>query len=79
MSGDKYLITDQHATYFLTFTIVEWIDIFTRKDYKPIIVDSLNYCIAHKGMECFAWVLMSNHMHLIIRAKGNSSYKRDAG
>ena len=68
MSGDKYHITDQHATYFLTFTVVDWIDIFTRKDYKHIIVDSLNYCISNKGMECFAWVLMSNHMHLIVRA-----------
>ena len=68
MSGDRYFITDQHATYFLTFTIVDWIDVFTRKDYKIIIVDSLNYCIEHKGLECFAWVLMSNHLHLIVRA-----------
>ena len=68
MSGDKYFISDQHATYFLTFTIVDWIDVFTRKDYKEIIVDSLNYCIDHKGLDCFAWVLMSNHMHLIARA-----------
>src|SRR5690606_9122066 len=30
--------------------------------------DSLNYCISNKGLECNAWVLMSNHMHLIVRA-----------
>ena len=30
MAGDRYFITDQNATYFLTFTIVEWIDVFTR-------------------------------------------------
>lgn len=68
MSGDKYFITDQHATYFLTFTVVEWVDVFTRKDYKQIIVDSLNYCIEHKSLECYAWVLMSNHLHLLARA-----------
>jgi len=68
MSGDRYFITDQHATYFLTFTVVDWIDIFTRKEYKLIITDSLNYCIAQKGLECFAWVAMSNHIHLIVRA-----------
>ena len=68
MSGDRYFINDQHATYFLTFTVVDWIDVFTRKDYKIIIVDSLNHCIEHKGLECFAWVLMSNHLHLIVRA-----------
>jgi putative transposase len=68
MSGDRYFITDQNATYFLTFTVVEWVDLFTRKDYKQIIVDSLNYCIENKNLECYAWVLMSNHMHLLVRA-----------
>lgn len=68
MSGDRYFITDQHATYFLTFTVVEWVDIFTRPDYKQVIVDSLNYCITSKGLECNAWVLMTNHTHLIVRA-----------
>jgi len=68
MSGDRYHIIDQQATYFVTFTVVEWVDIFSRKDYKLAIVDSLNYCIAHKGLECFAWVIMSNHIHLIVRA-----------
>lgn len=68
MSGDRYHITDQNATYFLTFTVVEWIDVFTRKDYKLAFVDSLNYCIENKGLECFAWVIMSNHVHLIVRA-----------
>lgn len=68
MSGDKYFITDQHASYFLTFTVVEWADVFTRIDYKQAIADSLNYCVAEKGLECFAWVLMTNHLHLIVRA-----------
>jgi putative transposase len=54
--------------YFLTFTVVEWVDVFTRLDYKEIIVDSLNYCIEHKNLECFGWVLMTNHMHLIVRS-----------
>lgn len=68
MSGDRYYIDDQHAIYFLTFTVVDWVDLFTRPDYKYIIVDSLNYCIKEKGLECFAWVLMSNNMHIIARA-----------
>ena len=68
MAGDRYLIINQHDIYFLTFTVVEWLDVFTRKDYKFIITDSLNYCAREKGLECFAWVLMSNHMHLVARA-----------
>jgi len=67
MSGDKYSISDQHATYFLTLTVVRWIDIFTRQHYRDIIVDSLNYCIQEKGLVINAWVIMSNHVHLVAR------------
>ncbi|WP_416351579.1 transposase [Rufibacter roseus] len=41
-------------------------DVFTRRAYKDIFVDSLKYCIQHKGLEVYAWCLMSNHAHLII-------------
>jgi putative transposase len=41
----------------------------TRPEYKDIIVDSLNYCSTNKGMEIYAWVIMSNHVHLIGAAK----------
>jgi len=30
--------------YFLTLTIVGWIDIFTRNRYNEIIINSLKYC-----------------------------------
>ena len=69
MSGDRYKIADQEQVYFLTLTVIDWVDVFTRKDYKIIIVDSLNYCIENKGLELFAWVIMSNHIHLMVRAK----------
>jgi REP element-mobilizing transposase RayT len=65
MSGDKYLISDQHATYFLTFTVVRWIDVFSRQEYRNILVDSLNYCAREKGLTVFAWVIMTNHVHLV--------------
>jgi putative transposase len=72
MSADNYFIKDQNAAYYLTFTIVDWIDVFTRKEYKTVIVDSLNYCIENKGLEVFAWCLMSNHIHLVCRVKEDS-------
>ena len=28
MSGDRYKISDQQAAYFLTFTVVGWVDAF---------------------------------------------------
>lgn len=67
MSGDRYRITDQHQTYFITCTIVNWIDLFTRPEYKNVITDSLNYCTDQKGLVLNGWVLMTNHLHFIGR------------
>lgn len=64
-----YKITDQQGIYFVTFAVVEWVDVFTRKDYADIVVESLRYCQQEKGLIIYAWCLMSNHIHLIIRAK----------
>ena len=67
MSG--YIIKDQSKAHFVTFTIVNWVDLFTRQDYKQLIVENLNYCIRHKGLTVFAYVIMSNHIHLIIQSQ----------
>jgi len=56
--------------YFITSTVVDWMDVFTRPVYKHIVVDSLKYCQDHKGLELFAWVLMTNHLHMIAGANG---------
>lgn len=69
MSGDRYLISDENAVYFLTFTVVGWIDVFTKRSYKIELVNSLNYCINNKGLVVYSWCIMSNHMHLIASAK----------
>ena len=55
--------------YFLTLTVVDWVDIFTRPHYRHIMVDSLKYCQQSKGLELYAWCLMSNHLHLIAGAQ----------
>jgi putative transposase len=80
MAGDRYLINDQHELYFLTCTVVHWIDLFTRIEYKQVIAESLTYCIKNKGLEIFGWVLMTNHLHLICRCKESfrmSDFLRD--
>ncbi|WP_018476663.1 REP-associated tyrosine transposase [Pontibacter roseus] len=62
----NYKISDQSRLHFLSFSTVYWVDVFTRPAYKDILVDSLNYCIEHKGLQVYAWCIMSNHVHLII-------------
>jgi REP element-mobilizing transposase RayT len=46
-------------------TVVDWVDIFTYPAYKHIILDSLRFCQAKKGLQIHSWCLMSNHIHLI--------------
>ena len=80
MSGDQYKIQDQFGSYFLTLTVVRWVDIFTRTEYRDAIVDSLNYCVENKNLELNAWVIMSNHVHLVgcvTGEPGMSSFLRD--
>lgn len=67
-----YSIKDQGAVHFVTFTVHQWADVFTRSDYVEVFLDNIKYCQSQKGLEVFAWVVMSNHCHLIIRAKNNN-------
>ena len=50
---------------FITTTVVDWVDVFTRMQYKEIVVESLRYCQDNKGLKIYAWVLMSNHLHIV--------------
>jgi Transposase and inactivated derivatives len=63
-----YKISDQDAPYYLTFQIVKWVDIFTRKVYRDIFIDCLKYCQTNKSLEIYAYVIMSNHVHLLVRS-----------
>ncbi|MBK7232101.1 MAG: transposase [Saprospiraceae bacterium] len=63
MHGHK--IVNQNALHFITMTIVGWIDVFTRDIYKKIVIDSLVFCQKEKGLIINAYVIMSNHIHLI--------------
>ena len=47
----KYKFTDTAATYFATSTVVDWIDVFTREDYKTILLDSFRHCQQNQGLQ----------------------------
>lgn len=70
--NDGYKIRNEQGVYFVTFAVVEWVDVFTRKDYCSILLDSLSYCQREKGLELRAWCIMSNHVHLIFSAKNDN-------
>lgn len=64
--SEKYKISDQDRLHFITFAVIHWIDVFNRKEYRDIIIDSLKFCQKEKGLVVSGWCLMSNHIHLIV-------------
>jgi REP element-mobilizing transposase RayT len=63
----NYKFHNPEGIFFVSFAIVEWLDVLTRVEYKNVILDSLHYCQKNKGMEIFAYCIMANHMHLVFR------------
>jgi len=68
----KYKFHNPEGVYFISFAVQGWVDVFTRNEYKNILVENLKYCQNNKGLEIFAWCIMTNHVHLIIRAQGDN-------
>ncbi len=69
-----YKIANTNDVYFLTFQIVGWVDIFTRQAYRDVVIESFNFCQIKKGLVLFAYVIMSNHIHILAQAEnGNLS------
>lgn len=67
--SEKYKFYDSRQPHFISFATIQWIDIFIRRIYSEIIVDSLDYCINNKGLILNAWCIMTNHIHLIARSE----------
>lgn len=66
--SDKYRIYEQDKAYFITMTVVGWVDVFTRLGQRRAIIDSLKYCQQNKGLIVYAYCIMPNHIHAIVQA-----------
>ena len=64
-----YQIKEQDKLHFLTLQVVERIDVFSRQKYRDILIENLAYCQKNKGLEIYAWVIMSNHVHLLVKSE----------
>jgi len=66
----NYKFRNPDGVYFVSFAVVDWIDVFTRNEDKNIFLESIEYCQKNKGLEVFAWCVMTNHVHLVFRVVG---------
>jgi len=71
--SEKYKITDSSLPFFVTFTVVQWIDLFTRNEYRNVLIESMIFCQRNKGLMIHAYCIMTNHLHMIISSNGESS------
>ena len=58
-----YKFNDQDGIYFVTFAVEEWVDVFTREEYKNMVLDSLWFCQTEKVLAVYAWVI---HLQTIL-------------
>ncbi len=47
--------------HYVTLTMEPWVDVFTRPAYIEILL--VRHCQQKKGLDLYAWVVMSNHLH----------------
>ncbi|WP_262890232.1 hypothetical protein [Pontibacter cellulosilyticus] len=40
----KYKLANPDGIFFITLTVVEWADVFTRRDYCELVCESIIYC-----------------------------------
>jgi hypothetical protein len=45
----KYKFRSPDGLYFITFATVDWIDVFSRWEYRNILIDSIRFCQQEKG------------------------------
>lgn len=69
MKEEGYNIQDQSLPHFMTFTVVDWVDVFTRKSYRDLVLQSFEFCRKSKGMILYGYVIMSNHIHVVMQSK----------
>lgn len=65
----KHKFLNPEGIYFVTATTVNWVDVFTRPLYKDILIDSFRFAAREKGMRIHAYVIMTNHFHMVVSAE----------
>ena len=46
----NYKFYNPEGMYFVSFAVIEWVDVFTRKEYRDIIPESLRYSKKEKDL-----------------------------
>jgi REP element-mobilizing transposase RayT len=58
--------TLENACYFITITVRKFVPLFQDDEVVRILFDSLEFLRRSDGLKVYAYVVMSNHVHLLI-------------
>jgi putative transposase len=65
----EYRKAKDDTLYFVTLTVVGWVDLFTRAIYKDVIITNIKHCQENERLQVYAYVIMSNHLHMLCRRR----------
>src|SRR6516162_7460231 len=65
MTRSRYRIYEDYYPYFLTYTVVGWLPVFTRPDTIQILYDSWQFLHDKGRLVLYGYVILENHLHLI--------------
>jgi REP element-mobilizing transposase RayT len=69
--SEKYK-THEDGLYFVSFSVVGWIDVFSRRIYQDLLVDSFLFCQKNKGLKIYCYCIMPSHVHFISYSENGS-------
>ena len=69
----RFRFAEENYPYFVTCSIVKWLSVFVSSDTCDVIIKSLEYCRAQRGLRIHAYVIMPTHLHLIVSAEADIS------
>ena len=61
----KYKFHVNDKLYFISFAVVNWIDVFIKEEYKNVVIESWKYCQEKKGLEIYGWCIMTSVMSIM--------------
>ena len=64
--------TTQRGFILLHVQFINGLMYLPRSVYVDILLDSIRFCQQNKGLEIYGWVIMTNHIHMIVRSKSGT-------
>ncbi|MDX2285629.1 MAG: transposase [Bacteroidia bacterium] len=52
--------------HFVTSTVVDWIDVFTRREYCEILTGALEFARQSRGLRIHAYVIMPSYLQMLV-------------